>query len=323
MSEPSSTPVGLKERRPSSQNLTGLHPDAATFELRDKLLFAVPKKGRLSEQCVELLEKIGLKYRRKPRLDIAFCTNMPVALVFLPAADIPRYVANSSVDMGITGEDMIAEKNVEVQIEVKLGFGKCRLCLQAPVSKEYTSGEDLIGSRVVTSFPNLTKKYFVEKGGVTETKITYLSGSVEVACGLGLADAIVDLVESGDTMVAHNLCVVDTLLTTEAVLVSNKNTSFPKMVQKLNRRVQGVIAAKQYRMITYNVKKDMLEAAVALTPGQTAPTVQPLVDPQWVAVQSMVKTSQIHDMMDKLSEMGATAILTTEISNTRLFADGQ
>eukprot|EP01064_Diplonema_japonicum_P038967 TRINITY_DN963_c2_g1_i1.p1 TRINITY_DN963_c2_g1~~TRINITY_DN963_c2_g1_i1.p1 ORF type:complete len:336 (+),score=103.87 TRINITY_DN963_c2_g1_i1:54-1010(+) len=313
------TPSG--ERRPSSQNLSGLHPDAATFELRDKLLFAVPKKGRLNEQCLELLERIGLKYRRKPRLDIAFCTNLPVALVFLPAADIPRYVANSHVDLGITGEDMIAEKDVDLEVGAKLGFGKCKLCLQAPVSKEYKGGEDLVGAKISTSFPNLTRKYFKEKGGVTETKVTYLSGSVEVACGLGLADAIVDLVESGDTMVAHNLCVVDTLMQTEAVLVSNAKTSFPKMVKKLNRRVQGVIAAKQYKMLTYNIKKSCLEEASALTPGQTAPTVTALVDPEWVAVQAMVKSAQTHEMMDKLAELGAVAILTTDISNTRLFVE--
>ncbi|KAJ9451275.1 ATP phosphoribosyltransferase [Diplonema papillatum] len=316
------------EKRPrgSSRGVSGVLPDSALFDLEDRLLFAVPKKGRLHEQCVDLLERIGIKYRRKPRLDIAMCTNMPIALVFLPAADIPRYVAESHCDLGITGEDMIAETGVEVKTEVKLGFGKCRLCLQAPVASALTSGADVLGKRIVTSFPKLTKSYIEELAAktphssqkVSETSITYVSGSVEVACGLGLADAIVDLVESGDTMVAHQLIDVDTLLTTQAVLLSNKHTPFPKLVAKLNLRVQGVIAAKQFRMLTYNVSRAKLAVAVRLTPGQQAPTITPLADDTWVAVQAMVKTNDIHEMMDALNEVGATAILTTEISNTRL-----
>ena len=300
MSDASVSPKASIERRSSNQNLLGIGADK---QLMDKLLFAVPKKGRLHDQCIDLLAKIGLKYRRKPRLDIAMCTNLPIALVFLPASDIPRYIADSHVDLGITGEDMIAEKGVDVKLEVKLGFGKCRLCLQAPVPSAVTAGEELLGKRVITSFPNLSRKYFsevIEKSGAKaeadKTQVTFVSGSVEVACGLGLADGIVDLVESGDTMVAHNLMIVDTLMSTQAVLVSNTHTSFPQLIKKLNRRIEGVIAAKNYKMIAYNIEKDMLEKATELTPGQQAPTVQPLVDTNWFAVQAMVKTHAVHDV---------------------------
>ena len=282
------------ERRASSQNLSAVGADRT---LADKLLFAVPKKGRLHEQCIDLLNKIGLTHRRKPRLDIALCTDVPVALVFLPAADIPRYVAESFVDLGITGEDMIAEKGVDLRVETKLGFGKCRLCVQAPVAAEYKGPEALLGKRLVTSFPQLARKFFEgvqEKSGGDLPSIHFVSGSVEVACGLGLADGIVDLVESGDTMVAHNLEIVDTLMATQAVLVSNTHTSFPKLIEKLTRRVNGVIAAKNYRMVIYNIKKANLDEASKLTPGQQAPTVTELIDKEWVAVQAMVKTKEIH-----------------------------
>eukprot|EP01060_Flectonema_neradi_P040081 TRINITY_DN901_c0_g3_i1.p1 TRINITY_DN901_c0_g3~~TRINITY_DN901_c0_g3_i1.p1 ORF type:complete len:326 (+),score=73.53 TRINITY_DN901_c0_g3_i1:55-1032(+) len=308
------------ERRPMDNLPTAFDPSGATSELSDRLIFAIPKKGRLYDVCVQLLKDIGLKYRRKPRLDIALCTNMPVALVFLPAADIPKYVAQSHVDLGITGEDMIAEQQVNVNVEVKLGFGKCRLCLQGPVIKDYKTGKDVLGKRIVTSFPKLTKKYFDNKAQTDDhnTKITYVSGSVEAACGLGLADAIVDLVESGDTMAAHHLQVVDTLLETEAVLCSNVDTSFPKTVAKIKRRVQGIIAAKSFRMVTYNINKSSLDKATALTPGMQAPTITPLLDEKWVAVQAMVKTAQLHEVMDGLHEIGATAILVNDISNTRM-----
>eukprot|EP01062_Namystynia_karyoxenos_P073586 TRINITY_DN70384_c0_g1_i1.p1 TRINITY_DN70384_c0_g1~~TRINITY_DN70384_c0_g1_i1.p1 ORF type:complete len:328 (+),score=126.17 TRINITY_DN70384_c0_g1_i1:98-1081(+) len=305
------------ERRPSSDNMLAIREPSAFIDIRDRLLFAVPKKGRLHDQCIELLKNIGVSYTRKPRLDIALSTNLPLALVFLPAADIPRYIAESSVDLGITGEDMIAEHAVDVNRLMPLGFGKCRLCLQAPKVKGYSAPAELVGARIVTSFTNLTTKYFQGLDSVTRTRVTYVSGSVEAACGLGLADAIVDLVESGETMQAHGLSIVDVLMETQACLVCNKHTAFPQLVEKLHRRVQGVIAAKRYRMVTYNAERSKLDACRAITPGQKAPTLMPLEDPDWVAVQAMVPTDQVHEIMDGLTELGANSIFLTDIANTR------
>ena len=164
--------------------------------------FAIPKKGRLNEKVMEMLKGAGIEFRREPRLDVALCTNLPITLVFLPASDIAKYVGEGNVDLGITGFDVVEESCVEVNKVMDLGFGKCKLCVQAPVVEKIDDPEVLAGKRIVTSFPSLTKKYFdpidAKKG--VETKINFVSGSVEAACGLGLADAVVDLVETGTTM---------------------------------------------------------------------------------------------------------------------------
>ena len=164
--------------------------------------FAIPKKGRLYEKVTEMLKGAGISFRREPRLDVAECVDFPITLVFLPASDIAKYVGMGDVDIGITGLDVCKESNVEVERVMDLGFGKCKLCVQGPVVDKIQNVEELAGKRIVTSFPYLTKQYFDpidQKKGVT-TSINFVSGSVEAACGLGLADAVVDLVETGTTM---------------------------------------------------------------------------------------------------------------------------
>lgn len=167
-------------------------------------LFAVPKKGRLYEQVTDMLKGAGVEYHREPRLDIAICKDLNMTMVFLPASDISKYVGEGNVDIGVTGIDIVEENVSEVERVMDLGFGKCRLCVQAPVASNITDVKSLAGKRIVTSFPTLTKKFFDpldEELGVT-TNIRFVSGSVEAACGLGLADAVVDLVETGTTMKA-------------------------------------------------------------------------------------------------------------------------
>lgn len=164
--------------------------------------FAIPKKGRLFEKINELLKGAGIEYYRAPRLDVANCTDLPITLVFLPASDIAKYVGEGNVDIGITGLDVVEESNVVVDKIMDLGFGGCKLCVQAPAADKITDVSSLAGGRIVTSFPFITEKFFKpfdEAKGV-KTKITEVSGSVEAACGLGLADAVVDLVETGTTM---------------------------------------------------------------------------------------------------------------------------
>jgi ATP phosphoribosyltransferase len=154
------------------------------------------------EKVVEMLKGSGIEFRRQPRLDVALCVGLPISLIFLPAADIAKFVGEGNVDLGITGEDIVQENMVEVDTIMELGFGKCKLCVQAPVTDNIKDVESLAGKRIVTSFPDVTKQFFKaydEKLGVT-TSINYVSGSVEAACGLGLADAVVDLVETGTTM---------------------------------------------------------------------------------------------------------------------------
>lgn len=164
--------------------------------------FAIPKKGRLYDKCVEMLTGAGIEFRREARLDVALCVGLPITLVFLPAADIAKFVGKGDVDIGITGFDVVTESQVNVERIMDLGFGKCKLCVQAPAVDAITNVEVLAGKRIATSFPNVTSDFFKtldEKSG-SKTDVSFVSGSVEAACGLGLADAVVDLVETGTTM---------------------------------------------------------------------------------------------------------------------------
>jgi ATP phosphoribosyltransferase len=155
--------------------------DSNTASGTKRMLFAVPKKGRLYERVLKMLNGSGLDYVRPARVDIAQCTNLPISLVFLPAADIALYVGEGHVDMGITGQDIISESEVDVNVLQQLGFGKCKLAVQAPVANDYTSPKDLCGKRIVTSFPNLAKKYFTDLNPDVVTNIKFVSGSVEAA----------------------------------------------------------------------------------------------------------------------------------------------
>lgn len=296
----------------------------------DRLLFGVPKKGRLYEKVCQLLKGAGIAYNRPNRLDIADCTTLPLTLVFLPAHDIAQYVADGNVHLGITGQDIIRETGAsKLKTVLPLGFGKCRLCVQAPIGK-YTSPEELVGKRIVTSFPTISKEYFGElksnKRQKTEgktssgTPIHYVTGSVEVACSLGLADAVVDLVETGTTMRAAGLEIVSTILTSETVLISKENienAEFEKLVKKIAQRIEGYQIATKHVMVTYNIlAKDLVKASL-ITPGRESPTVTPLHNTDWVSVSAIIETLNAATVLDELSEIGARSILVMELANSR------
>lgn len=199
-----------------------------------------------------------------------------------------------------------------------LGFGKCRLCVQAPVASEIVDVRSLAGKRIVTSFPSLTKKFFDpldEELGVT-TSIRFVSGSVEASCGLGLADGIVDLVETGTTMKAAGLEIVATVLETESVLITNPNSQHKSMVELLKHRIEGYITSKKFVMVTYNTSVEVLEACTKITPGKRSPTITSLTDGGH-AVSSLIKKSEITTVMDELHLAGAQDILVFELSNSR------
>ncbi|KAJ2357978.1 ATP phosphoribosyltransferase (ATP-PRTase) (ATP-PRT) [Coemansia sp. RSA 2618] len=293
-------------------------------DVSDRMLFAVPKKGRLYDQCLSLLNNIGIEFNRKPRHDIALVSNMPIALVFLPAADIATYVAKGNIDLGITGVDIICESQTTDDVEelTRLGFGKCKLQVQTPVvNQAVKSAQDLVGKRIVTSFVNLTRQRFAELEGKSvdemQTHVRFVSGSVEAACGLGLADGIVDLVESGDTMRAAGLHAIDTILDTESVLITNRHQRFPKLVDTIKQRVEGILMARRYVLCQYNIKRVSLERACKVAPGRQAPTVTPLEAEGWVAVSVMIEKKELADKMDQLKDIGATDILVLQIANAR------
>lgn len=285
----------------------------------DHCLFGVPKKGRLHKQVTDMLQGAGVEYHREPRLDIAICKDLDMTMVFLPASDIPKYVGEGNVDIGVTGIDMVEESELEVERVMDLGFGKCRLCVQAPVANKVTDVKTLAGKRIVTSFPSLTKKFFDpldEEMGVT-TNIRFVSGSVEAACGLGLADAVVDLVETGTTMKAAGLEIVGTVLETESVLITNPNTKHRDMVDLLQHRIEGFITSKKFVMVSYNCSKEILEAVTQITPGKRSPTITHLTDGGH-AVSSLVKKSTVVKVMDDLHKAGARDILVIELTNSRM-----
>ncbi|KAJ6593144.1 ATP phosphoribosyltransferase [Mycena capillaripes] len=297
--------------------------------LDGRLLFAIPKKGRLHEKCLNILSGADIQFRRHNRLDVCLVLNHNIALVFLPASDIPSFVGKGNVDLGITGHDVILEAQMQNHVTeaLRLGFGKCALQVQVPESGFIKNVEDLAGKRVVTSFEVLSGEYFgkldekFNLSGDQKTKIEYVGGSVEAACALGLADGIVDLVESGDTMRAAGLHAIATLLESEAVLIKStvpKHPELSPLIDLVTSRIAGVIAANKYVVCQYNISRDKLPAATLITPGRRAPTVSPLEEENWVAVSSMVEKKKIAGIMDDLVKIGAEDILIFNLDNCRV-----
>ena len=309
--------------------------------LSDRLLFAVPKKGRLLQATLDLLSGSDIQFRRETRLDIALVKNLPIALIFLPAADIPTFVGEGRVDLGITGVDQVAEHDAHLPLGEKsgveqvmdLGFGKCKLQVQVPEKGAIQDVKDLVGKDIVTSFTGLAEDYFARLEGMgsrkesingtaspipkLKTKIKFIGGSVEAACALGVADGIVDLVESGETMRAAGLKAIDTVVDSTAVLIKSRKPSNEKLVNLIAARIQGVITAQRYILCQYNIPRAKLPEASKITPGKRAPTVTSLEEPDWVAVSSMVERNRIAPVMDELTAVGATDILVLTIANSR------
>ncbi|KAK6516368.1 ATP phosphoribosyltransferase (ATP-PRTase) (ATP-PRT) [Arthrobotrys conoides] len=297
--------------------------------LDGRLLMAVPKKGRLHDAALTLLQGSDIQFHRHNRLDIALCHNLPIALVFLGAGDIPVFVGEGRCDLGITGQDQVAEHQISVEEILELGFGKCKLQVQVPAKGSIKDPKELVGKTVVTSFTHLSRDYFkslevemfgaeaVEKNGM-KTIMKYVGGSVEAACALGVADGIVDLVESGETMKAAGLTAISTVMTTQAVLIKSKHPRNPQMADLILSRIKGVINAKKYVLCSYNIPRTLLSVVHDITPGRRAPTITSLEEEGWVAVQAMVERSRVASVMDQLDEAGAHDILVLEISNSRV-----
>ncbi|CAO3654289.1 unnamed protein product [Mucor hiemalis] len=283
----------------------------------------LPKKGRIYETCIELLKGCDIHFNRSSRQDIALCTNFPIALVFLPASDIAKYVGDGNIDLGITGQDIVMESEVKDKvIEVQeLDFGKCRLAIEVPVKGEYQTLESLVGKRIVTSFVNTTAKLFapLDAAAGKKTKIEHVSGSVEAACALGLADGIVDLVETGESMRAAGLHDIYDLMETQSVLIANKKSKHTALIEKIASRVRGVITAHQYVLCTYNIERKNLAIASKITPGRLGPTVSSLDSHDgWVAVSSMISRHGKGQVLDQLTECGATDIMVMAFTNCRV-----
>ncbi|MEX0792264.1 MAG: ATP phosphoribosyltransferase [Pirellulaceae bacterium] len=282
----------------------------------ENLRIGIPSKGRLAEIATELLKEAGLSFRRQDRSLFARVREMPIDITFLRTDDIPVLCAEGAIDMGITGSDLVCEAEVDLENRLSLGVGKCRLALCIPEDSPCKTVHDLDKARVATSFPNVTTAFMKQHDAAPH--LVNLSGSVEVMISLGVADAIVDLVETGSTLAANRLKIFAEIGSYETVLIQNQQKRFSDLADRVVRRLEGVVIARDYSLLEYNISREKLASAEAVTPGFNSPTINPLEDPTMCAVRVMVRRKEVIDAMEKLEQLGASAILQTQIANCRL-----
>jgi len=279
----------------------------------ERLVLALQKGGRLNEESLKLLKDCGIKLSHGSRKLKASAQNFPLDVLFLRDDDIPQYVEDGVAQIGILGLDVSREYQKNVKELKPLGFSKCRLCLAVPKEANYAGIEYLNQKKIATSYPNLLKAYLDEKG--LQAEIEFLSGSVEIAPGIGLSDAICDIVSSGSTLVMNGLKEVETVLESEAVLVRQATISAEKeaILQKLLFRMEAVQRAAQSKYITLNAPNAAIQSIKAVLPGMKSPTIIPLDNSEWSAVHSVVPESEFWNSIDKLKELGAEGILVIPI----------
>ncbi|RPE09519.1 ATP phosphoribosyltransferase [Chitinophaga lutea] len=278
-----------------------------------KLRIAIQKSGRLHEDSIKLLKECGIDINNGVNKLKTEAANFPLEVFFLRDDDIPQYVEDGVADIGIVGENVVLEKNRPLRTVEKLGFGKCRLAMAVPKGMEYNSIRDLNGQRIATSYPVILQDFL--KRMEIEAEIHEISGSVEIAPGIGLADAICDLVSSGSTLFMNGLKEVETILRSEAVLVSN-NRLTPEQQQVLDKllfRIQAVKKAKNNKYVLLNAPNDKLPEIIGLLPGMKSPTVLPLAEAGWSSVHSVLNENDFWDIIESLKAAGAQGILVVPI----------
>lgn len=280
------------------------------------LRVAVPNKGALSEASSSMLAEAGYRQRRDSRELVLVDPENEIEFFFLRPRDIAVYVGSGTLDVGITGRDLFLDAQVQAEELLQLGFGASTFRFAGPVG-DFATVEQLEGKRLATSYEGLLKDYLAERG--ISAAVVRLDGAVESSVRLGVADAIADVVETGNTLRAAGMEIFgDPILRSEAVLIGRAGVEAPAGLDVLLRRLQGVLVARQYVMMDYDIRKDLVDEAAALTPGLESPTVSPLRDSEWVAVRSMVRRNQTNRIMDELYELGARAILVSTIHACRI-----
>ena len=277
------------------------------------LRIAIQKSGRLFDDSVGLLKECGIDLRNvKDRLKTE-SDNFPLEVFFLRDDDIPQYVEDAVADIGIVGENVVYEKNKSVEVVEKLGFGKCRLCLAFPRSLEFAGISILSGKKIATSYPYLVNQY-LEKNNI-KAEIHEISGSVEIAPGIGLADVVCDLVSSGSTLFMNGLKEVETILQSQAVLIRNQKLDQQKLklLNKLLFRIQAVKKAKRNKYVLLNAPNEKLNEIIGLLPGMKSPTVLPLAESGWSSVHSVLSEDEFWDKIEQLKTAGAQGILVIPI----------
>ena len=282
-------------------------------EKPSKLRIAIQKSGRLYDDSVKLLNECGIELRNvKDRLKTESDT-FPMEVFFLRDDDIPQYVEDGVADIGIVGENVLFEKNKQAEIVEKLGFGKCRLSLAIPRGETYQGVQSLDGKRIATSYPFLVNE-FLKKNNITGD-VHVISGSVEIAPGIGLADVVVDLVSSGSTLFMNGLKEVETILQSQSVLIKNNklNKEQEILLDKLLFRIKAVKKAKRNKYVLMNAPNEKLSDIIALLPGMRSPTVLPLAESGWSSVHSVLSEDEFWEKIEQLKAAGAEGILVVPI----------
>ncbi len=277
------------------------------------LKIAIQKSGRLYENSIRLLKECGIELNNGNKELKTAAYNFPLEIYFLRDDDIPQYIFDGVADIGIVGENVLLEKGKRISLVNRLGFSKCRLSIALPKGIEYNTVSDLNGLKIATSYPRLLQNYLNEKN--IDAEIHEISGSVEISPGIGLADAICDLVSSGSTLFTNGLKEIEVVLQSEAVLVSNNNLpdSKKEILDKLLLRINAVKATKNSKYILMNAPDHQLKNIAALLPGMKSPTIVPLVEKGWSSVQSVVNENDFWEVIEKLKEFGAEGILVVPI----------
>lgn len=280
------------------------------------LRIAVPNKGSLSDSSAEILREAGYRQRTDSRDLILLDQENGVEFYYLRPRDIAVYVGSGELEAGITGRDLMIDSGAEAAEVLSLNFGASTFRFAGPINQKLTL-KDIQGLRIATAYPGLVSQHLSELG--IQATVVRLDGAVESSIRLGVADVIADVVSTGNTLRQAGLEVfADPILTSEAVVISRKGGTIPAGLEILIRRLQGVVTARQYVLLDYDVPKDQVERACAITPGLESPTISPLQKLDWMAVRAMVLRSETNRLMDELWALGARGILVTDIHACRL-----
>ncbi len=278
-----------------------------------QIRIAVQKSGRLSEDSLKLLKECGIKFNNGIKKLKAVSHNFPIEFLFLRDDDIPGYVEDGIADLGIVGENVHVEKGKNVNVIKKLGFSKCRLSLAIPKNEDYTDVNYFQGKNIATSYPGILGQYLKEKG--VNSEIHEISGSVEIAPSIGLAEGICDIVSSGSTLMSNGLKEVETIFKSEAVLIGNTDLS-PEKAELLNKllfRINAVLEGKSNKYVLLNAPNDSLERIIDILPGMRSPTVLPLAQEGWSSIHSVINEDVFWDKIEELRQAGAEGVLVVPI----------
>lgn len=279
---------------------------------------AIQAKGRLSEESTQLLSECGLSVDQSKRKLLARCEDFPLEIIYLRDDDIPGAVSTGVADAGIVGMNEVVEKEYELNIIHKMGFGKCRISLALPKGEEYSGIEWFSGRRVATSYPVILEKFFRERQ--VKVDIHQIAGSVEVAPSVGMADAIFDIVSSGGTLISNGLKEVERVFFSEAVFVTNRNLSKDKemIIKQLVSRFQAVERSRGMKYLLMNLPSDMVERVSTILPGMRSPTIMPLAQKGWCSMRIVVKEGEIWPKLETLKSLGAEGILILSLEKMML-----